>query len=346
MKKLVIASIRRSAGKTSIAVGLAKALDKRVGYLKPLGDRLIYREKHLWDYDSALMGKIFSISAPPEEFTIGFHHSKLRYMYNQESLRKKLQQIAEQAGSGKDILLVEAGQDLTYGASVFLDSISLAEHLDCKLVLILSGSDDVIMDDILFLKKYMGIRAEKLLGIIINKVRDIEDFKASYLGSIQATGLEILGIIPYSEELTYFSARFLADSLGAKVIAGETGLNKIIENIFVGLVPVDQAIRDRAFKRENSLLITSGDRVDLVLAAMESDYSAIVLTNNISPPANIINNAGILKIPVLLVSSDSYKTARQIESLEPLLTEADGEKANLLQMLAKNNLNLSKIAGD
>jgi len=48
----------------------------------------------------------------------------------------------------------------------------------------------------------------------------------------------------------------------------------------------------------------------------------------------------------LLVSSDSYKTARQIESLEPLLTEADGEKANLLQMLAKNNLNLSKIAGD
>ncbi len=45
MDRLVIASTRRSAGKTSIVVGLAKALGKKYGYINTAGRPLVYRKK-------------------------------------------------------------------------------------------------------------------------------------------------------------------------------------------------------------------------------------------------------------------------------------------------------------
>ena len=55
MRRLVLASMREAAGKTSLIVGLGKAIEKPFGYMKPFGDRLLYRKKRLWDYDSALI---------------------------------------------------------------------------------------------------------------------------------------------------------------------------------------------------------------------------------------------------------------------------------------------------
>jgi BioD-like phosphotransacetylase family protein len=44
MEKLIIASTSQSAGKTSIIVGLAQTMQKKIGYMKPFGDRLIYHK--------------------------------------------------------------------------------------------------------------------------------------------------------------------------------------------------------------------------------------------------------------------------------------------------------------
>jgi BioD-like phosphotransacetylase family protein len=52
MKTIVVGSTHKSAGKTSLIVGLAKAVGSSCGYIKPLGDRLLYRKKRLWDYDA------------------------------------------------------------------------------------------------------------------------------------------------------------------------------------------------------------------------------------------------------------------------------------------------------
>ena len=65
MEKFVIASIGEGAGKTSVIVGLAKVMKRPFGYLKPLGDRMIYREKKVWDYDADVITKIFGIEGRP-----------------------------------------------------------------------------------------------------------------------------------------------------------------------------------------------------------------------------------------------------------------------------------------
>ena len=50
MKNIIIGSVDENAGKTSLIVGLGRAISgKKFGYLKPFGDRLLYRKKRLWD---------------------------------------------------------------------------------------------------------------------------------------------------------------------------------------------------------------------------------------------------------------------------------------------------------
>ncbi|MDY0045255.1 MAG: AAA family ATPase, partial [Syntrophales bacterium] len=85
MHKTVVASIRKNAGKTSLIVGLAKCLEKEFLYLKPYGDKLYYRKKLLWDYDAALITSIFDLSRNPENMSIGFDHSKVRYKYDEKT---------------------------------------------------------------------------------------------------------------------------------------------------------------------------------------------------------------------------------------------------------------------
>lgn len=45
MKPIVMASMKKSAGKTSLIVGIAGVLGRPFTYIKPFGDRLFYRKK-------------------------------------------------------------------------------------------------------------------------------------------------------------------------------------------------------------------------------------------------------------------------------------------------------------
>ncbi|MCU0798273.1 MAG: AAA family ATPase [Candidatus Thermoplasmatota archaeon] len=343
MQRIVVASMRQGAGKTSFIIGLAKALKKDFGYMKPFGERIVYRKKRLLDYDSSLIKGIFSLPEMPEDMSIGFDHSKLRYIYDSTTIVTKLNEMAQTLSKDKDILIVEAGKDITYGASVNLDCFSLAKALNAKLLLVVSGDDDSILDDITYLKKHMIASDARLLGVIINKVKDVEDFKENSLDKVKALGVDVLGIVPFEKELTYLSVEQISDVLFAKVLAGERNIGNQVREIFIGAMSGDTVIKNPLFSRERKLIITSGDRNDLCLAALESDTSAIILTNNIIPPSNIITLAESKGIPLLLVSNDTFSAAKQVDDMEHLVGKGDSGKISLLERQVGANVDLERI---
>lgn len=343
MEKIVVASTNRSAGKTCFCAGLMKAANKKCGYLKPLGDRLIYSKKKLWDSDAAYITETFKLSENPEDLTLGFEHSKLRYMFDKQTVKKKITEMAERAGRGKDLLIIEGGSELWHGASVHLDALSISRILKAKLILIVDGDDFDVMDDIFFMTKYLDTSGVKFAGVVINKIRDVEDFRQSYSSELRREKVNVLGILPKIEGLTYYSARYLSDRIFAKNITGEAGMENEIKNVFVGDMSAHSAATNTAFKRENKLVITSGDRSDMILAAIESSTSAIILTNNILPHQNIISKAIDAKIPLLSVESDTYQTAKQIDRMEILLTGEDSEKTELLGEMIKKYVKIKEI---
>ena len=345
MNKIVVASTRRNAGKTSLIIGLTKMLGKECGYLKPLGDRLLYRKKRLWDYDSKLLTEMLQINERPEDISLGFEHSKLRFMYDEETLQSVLTEKAEAVGKGREILFVEGGSELHFGASVHLDPFSVARYLDAKLLLVVSGTDSEIMDDLTFVRTFLESETVKFQGVVINKIKDIEDFEMSYLPDIEAMGVNIVGLIPHLPELTHMPVSYLVDHLFAKVVAGQAGLDKIAKTVFVGAMSVSQIMQDPLFSKPGKLIITSGDRSDVILAALESDTACIVLTNNIFPPSNIVARAENAKVPLLLVPWDTYRTAMQVNLLDPLLTSQAEDKIELLRATLEERIDQEKLLG-
>ncbi|MBN1994682.1 MAG: phosphotransacetylase family protein [Anaerolineae bacterium] len=345
MDKLIIASTSQNAGKTSLIVGLAKALRKKFGYMKPLGDRLLYRKKQLWDYDSALVTNIFGLTDDPIHMSLGFDHSKLRYMYDEAATKEKLLEAVESIGQDKELLFIEDSKDIAYGISVYLDAISLAEYTGAKLIVVVSGDEAAIFDDITFITKHIDISRVNFGGVIVNKLHDLENFEETYLLDIEEMGIKVVGMVPYEARLTYFAIDYLAEYLFAKVVAGEGGVTNVVQNVFVGAASVNAALRSPVLKKEKSLAITSGDRTDMILAALESDVVGMILTNNILPPPNIIAKASARNVPLLLVSADTYEIARKMDNLQPLLTKDDAVKIELLEQLVKEHVNLAEITG-
>jgi len=345
MDKVIIASMRKSAGKTSAIVGIASAAKKKIAYIKPFGERMLYRKKRLWDYDSSLITALFGLKEDPVDMSIGFDHSKLRYMYDEEGTRQKVLETIARLGNDRDVLFIEGGRDLTYGISVHLDTFSLARYTGGRLFVVVSGDEDSILDDLLFLQRHVNLAGINLHGVLINKVQNLEEFQSTHLPAIRQMGIQVAGVIPYQSELTHFSVAYLAERLFAKVLCGEGGLNRVVKNIVIGAWSANVFIQNPLFKKENKLVITGGDRTDMILASLESDTSGIILTNNILPPSNIISKASERNIPLLIVFSDTYQTAKQIESLEPLLTKEDTEKAELLKNLFQKHVNIQEMFG-
>lgn len=343
MNTLLVASLRSSTGKTNVIVGLNEALQKKTGYMKPFGDRLLYSKKRLWDYDAALMTGLYAMKEHPDDMSIGFDHSKLRYMYNEDTVRAKVLELADAIGAGKDLLIVEAGKAISYGTSVHLDALSLAQYLGGKLVFVISGDDDTILDDIMFVRRSVDMKGIQIAGIIVNKVHNVGDFKDTYLPEIKQTGLNVLGVLPYQSELTFFTLRYLADRLFAKVLTAEANMSRRIKNIFIGAMSGNIAVQRPLFKKEDKLIITGGDRSDMILAALNHNAAGIILTNNILPPSNIIAKAEECGTPMLLVTPDTYQVARQIDRMEALLTKDATDKVALLKDMVQTGVDLDAL---
>ncbi len=343
MDKLLVASLGKGAGKTSVIVGLAKALQKPFGYMKPLGDRMIHREKKVWDYDADLVLGLFGMKEDPEELTIGFDHSKLRYMYDSESRGEKLRTMV--ARLGKEVLFVEGGKDLRYGASIGLDSISISKSIGAKLLLVIHGNEDALMDDVTYLKDYLHLAGVAFKGVIFNKVQNKEEFEAIHLGKIKESGIPVLGIIPYEKELTYTTVDTFARHLFAKIITGENALDRVVKNISIGAMSVGAFVQTAFYQKEDQLLITSGDRADMILAAIEGGAACLVITNNIVPSSNIISKAYERSIPLLLVPHDTYTAATRVNQVEPLLAKSESRKIDLVTQLVRTHVNVKEILG-
>jgi hypothetical protein len=264
-------------------------------------------------------------------------------MYDGEGRRKRLQEMVSQALG--EILFVEGGKSLRYGVSLGLDAISVAKDIGAELVIVISGNEDVMMDDAVFVKKYLDMNGVSFKGVIFNKVQNREEFKDFYANKIEEQGIKVLGIIPYEKEMTFLTVQYLSRRLLAKVITGENGLNRVVKNFMVGAMTLNALFQSPVFKKEDKLVITSGDREDMILAALESQTVGVVITNNILPSSNIISKAYERNIPLLLVPQDTYQAATQIDNIESLIVKDDTRKMERMEQLVKTHVLLQAFGG-
>ncbi|MEM4160530.1 MAG: DRTGG domain-containing protein, partial [Thermoplasmata archaeon] len=180
-------------------------------------------------------------------------------------------------------------------------------------------------------------------GVVVNDVKNPEDFVEANKKTIEDAGIPLLGVLPHVDALSETTVRYIADKLFAKVLCAEDSLDKPVKRYLIGAMSASSVYQHPLIKEKSNMLITSGDRVDMILAGIENNASCILLTNNIIPPSNIISQASIAKIPLLLVPWDTYTAAVKIDNMEPLLTIHDQAKINQIKEICSKHLKIGEI---
>ena len=334
MKGYVFCSLRQGAGKTTVITGLARALGKeKTGYFKPLGDRLVYKNKVLWDLDGALMKEVLESEFSSSDLTYGFDHSKLRYMHGKEDMVARLKERCDKLSQGKEHFFVEATGALESGHSLNIDAISLSLATGFPLVGVLRGDNSTILDDASFLKGVSASQGVDLFGVVVNNVHDITDIEEVVVPELKEMEVPLLGTISHKQKLDMLSVAFIMEQLFAKVIAGENGLTRTVSQIFVGAMAASHARRHPGWRDPNKLIITAGDRDDLIAAAVEDGAACIVITNDLVPSPSIIAKADQKGVPILQVPTDTYSTARKLETIDSVTLPCETEKMEVAEEL-------------
>ncbi|MBA3046568.1 MAG: AAA family ATPase [Candidatus Thermoplasmatota archaeon] len=344
MKSLTITSSRTAAGKTTVGLGIALNTDLKCGYYKPFGDHLVYSKKNLHDLDAMVYHKWLGMGDEVLESTLGFDADKILSHWNSSELDSVLKRNYQNICKDKDLVLVETARNYSYGGHMDLDSVSLAQKFDSDMILVAEGDVPLILDKVLAISKCTE-NIVRLKGVIINKASDEEREKIDIEVPpvLERKGIKLLGVLPKKRELEKGDMSLVLEKLNAKLIAGSDGLGNIIEVVHIGALTADQAMNLPSFFVENKLLITGGDRVDLIFAALNMNTAGIVLTNNILPHPRVIAKADDLKIPIISVHMDTYSTSKAVDKIIAEITPDDDYKKTLIKDMAKANLDLDAI---
>ena len=345
MKKLIITSTRTHAGKTTIGAGIALNADMKCGYFKPLGDKPVYTKKTLLDRDTEVFNEWLGLDIDPNDCCIGFEHEKIRSSCQLEGASQTLIDKFEKVSAGKELMIIESGRNFTFGSSLCMDADSLGNTLGGDIILVTEGDARLIIDKVIAAAKVFRSTDSKLAGVIVNKVSEEDEYMLDedIIPALDEENVNYLGHVPLHPELEKARTALVVEKLHAKLVAGANGLDKRIQKVMVGALSADAALRMPAFQNEGKMLITGGDRVDLILVSLSEDTAGIILTNNVLPHPRILSKADQLNVPIMSVPMDTYTTAKMVEHIVAELMPDDIEKKELIKNLVKDGVILDKI---
>ena len=354
--RIFIAATRQNDGKTTTSLGLIAALQKffpRIGYIKPVGQRFVEIEEQKIDEDTVLMDAVYRMNCPlvdmsPIAVEPDFTRRYLQAA-NNDALVKKIQGAFDRVAWEKDFVLCEGSGHAGVGSVFDLSNARVAKLLGAKVIIVSQGGigkpiDEIALNQALFEKEKVEI-----IGVILNKVLGekvdyISDFARR---GLKRKGLDLLGVLPHQQILSNPSIDLIREELHAEMLNRSADPHGLVGDVVVGAMSAQNAIQ---FFKRGTLLITPGDREDLVLAAgattnpgSDDKMAGIVLTGGLRPSASVLRAIQAMPVPVLLAQADSYEVASKVNNLIVKTRPADAEKISVIRDIVAKNVNVKKI---
>ncbi|MFH0765574.1 MAG: phosphate acetyltransferase [Calditrichota bacterium] len=357
MKSLYISATEPRSGKSAVALGLMNLLKHRVdrvGFIKPIG----YSSGRGVDEDVEMVRRLFKIEDEPENInplTIDEAREMLS-AGNTDGLLTRVLRAYHKISAQYDITVVE-GTDYTGAlAALELDiNADISKTLDAPVIMVASGegrTGEDIISQIAAAKESLDVKGCDLIGVVVTKIElGLVDRIAPVLEKgLTQHNIELLGVIPYDHILGRPRMGEIARKIGAKVMFGHAYMHNLVSSTRVAAMTVGNALE--RFK-DGMLLITPGDREDLLLAAMVSrvattyaNISGIILTGGLEPADSVKRLIGGLSgfnIPVLQVPYDTFDTAIKINSMPVTLYAGDHEKVEAVYRLIQRWVKREKL---
>lgn len=334
-KGIYIASIEDHSGKSLISLGLMQNLlgkMPKVGYFRPI------IEDGEPDNHTQIMLSYFDLKLTYEQVT-GLTRSEAVHLINTgntgeiiDTIIAKYKQIEEQS----DFVLVE-GTDFTgEGNLVELDiNVLIAKNLGLPVILVGNGvgktKEELTAGMQLAYNSYHQ-KEVQIIAIINNKIllENIEIANEA-MRTFLPNGIEAYAV-PRIGSLLNPTMKEVVHELNAKVLFGEDYLENQIGSIGVGAMQLRNYLPQI---KEDNLVITPGDRADIILGVLQANISksypriaGIILTGGLLPEEPITKLIEGLSqiVPIVSVEEGTFQIANTIGDLKSNIYASNKKK--------------------
>jgi BioD-like phosphotransacetylase family protein len=320
-----------------------------------MGQRYLVVDGTRADEDAVLMREVFGLDdalddmSPvtlPRHFTTDYVMGRVS-----DDLGGRIASAYERVADDKDVVVVEGTGHAGVGAVVGLSNAAVAAMLGTPVIIVSEGGIGRPIDEIVLNAALFADHGVPVLGAVVNKV-DVEshpDLPEVLRRGLAQHDVELLGCIPYSELLANPSLELVATHLDGELLAGEATPGATIGWVAIGAM---QAVHAVELLRDRTLVITPGDREDLVLAAIDANRGArvprvigVVLTGGFRPPDHVVDALRAAGIFAYLVRTDTYRTAQAVDEILVKTHAADTEKIATIIELVRGAVDVDALLG-
>ena len=339
-KAIYIATTEPNCGKSIISLGLMQLLlgkAAKVGYFRPIIDDLKVGEI---DNHINTITSYFNLDLKYED-AFAFTRSEVIKLKNKNKEDEIISTIIEKYKAVEeryDFVLVEGSSFSGEGAIIEFDiNVLIAKNLGAPAIIIANGKGKSIND--LVSNLHMAFdsfrdKGVKVLAVVANKVTEENQLTIiSELESNLPSGI-IVSAIPLNPTLTNPSIKEIVETLDAEVLFGKAHINNQAGNFSVGAMQLHNYI---SHLKDNGLVITPGDRADIILGALQANISdnypsisGIVLTGGLKPEDSIIKLIKGLSdiVPIISAKGGTFAVANRIGTIKSQIYAENTEKIN------------------
>lgn len=209
-------------------------------------------------------------------------------------------------------------------------NLELASHLGCQVIVVIDGfqrDEEQLREDLQSLQETLNEHHSQVFALFINRsdpgfTKDVRyRLKAAVGDNMPVYLLEQRPVLDMP------TVGEVARALGAKLLAGSPlSLEREISNIQVAAMQLPNFIGRLA---HGSLVVTPGDRYDLILGCLLADASSrhpqiagIMLTGGLTPAPEVmslVEDVGSSSLPILLVDQGTFPAATAANQVESYL---------------------------
>ena len=327
-KAVYIATSEHNSGKSIITLGLMSILigkTAKVGYFRPIIED--FEDDRVDNHIETVISHFGLDIAIEDAYAIT--KSKLIKKKNKGKIGEVIDLIIEKYKKLEeqfDFVLVEGTSFSGEGTVIELDmNVLIAKNLGIPTIIVGSGVDktlEELIDSLYLAYDSFKVRDVEVLSVIANKVQ-LENIKLVTDGLKASLPAEVLvNAIPIISSLNHPTVKEIVDELNGVVLFGGAFLNNEVGNFSVGAMQLRNYL---LHLKEKALVITPGDRADIILGALQANESAnypsiagIVLTGNIIPEDSILKLIeGLTSIvPIISVEAGTYRITNSIGNIK------------------------------
>ena len=345
------------SGRSAISLGLMELLTrhfKKVGFFKPLVN--VDHSKGLRDNNINLLTSQYNLDSAYEDmyaYTVT-EASQLMAMGKQAEMYETILAKYSALAASNDFILCEGVELEGANASFDFDiNVEISNNLGCPVVLVVGAkmkSIDELIRSIKVFHESMDSRSCECLATVVNRIDPayMIAFRRK-LAEQKINQGHLVYTIPNDENLGNPTVGEIARLLNAEILYGEANLTRHVRSFTIAAMQLRNLLERIEY---GTLIITPGDRSDVILACLAAvhsntmpNISGIMLTGGLVPERGVqrVIEGFAETVPIISVAENTFQAAIRVDNIHAAITPDNTRKITQALAVFEKHINMYEL---